>query len=160
MRSGLALLAACLAVTAAALAYMALNQAGTGSLDERTQAVAATLKCPVCHDLSVADSPAPVAQEMRAQIRTELQAGESPDQIRSRFVRAYGDWILLTPPPRGFDLSLWLAPLLVALLALAMAALALRRSIGFAGRTEPPLPAISPEDRQLLDRELARAGPE
>lgn len=155
MRPALALIAGCLALGSITLAYMAAYPVKNGSLDDETRAIASTLKCPVCHDLSVADSPAPVAAEMRAQIWNELQAGESPDQIRKKFVDAYGPSILLTPPARGVDLSLWAIPLLLALGALGLTLASIRRwtrhRIAPEGSTAP----ISDGDRDLLNRALS-----
>ncbi|HKF76531.1 MAG TPA: cytochrome c-type biogenesis protein CcmH [Candidatus Dormibacteraeota bacterium] len=153
-------LAALLLAAAAALAVAATSGSeSSGSLEQRTQAVAATLKCPVCHDLSAADSPAPVAQQMRAQIARELRAGRTPDQIRAEFVAAYGEWILLSPPRGGVDLLPWLAPALLGLAGLALVAGAIRRWIP-AEAGSPPAPELSDADRHLVEQALASAGSE
>ena len=89
--------------------------------------IAAGLRCPVCQNLSVADSPSEMAQEMRALILDQLRAGKSREEIRAYFVSKYGEWILLSPTPKGFALLVWVLPGLGLLAALAGAVTALRR---------------------------------
>jgi len=79
-------------------------------LEEQTRAIAAELRCPVCQNNSVADSPSELAQQMRALIQEQLKEGKSPAEIRAFFVSKYGDWVLLAPPARGVGLLLWLLP--------------------------------------------------
>jgi cytochrome c-type biogenesis protein CcmH len=157
--TGLALAAALLAA-AMALAFAAVSSfENSGTLEQRAHAVAATLKCPVCHDLSAADSPAPVAQQMRAQITDELRAGRTPDQIRADFVAAYGEWILLSPPQRGLGLLPWLAPGLLGIAGFALLAVTLRRWSRRHGAdpTDAAAPELDAADRLLLDKALAAA---
>jgi cytochrome c-type biogenesis protein CcmH len=86
------------------------------ALDEETQHVAALLRCPVCQGLSVADSPAETAVNMRNQVRDLVAAGFTQDQILAYFERSYGEFVRLEPPLRGVNWSLWLAPLVGLLL--------------------------------------------
>ena len=78
--------------------------------DEDVQAIASQLRCVVCQNLSVADSPSEMAHQMRALIRERLAAGDRPAEVMAYFVQRYGDWVLLSPPARGLNLLLWLAP--------------------------------------------------
>lgn len=98
-----------------------------GDLDERVRLVAAQLRCPVCQNLSVADSPSEMARQMRDLIRDQLQAGKTPEEIKAYFVSKYGDWILLSPRPRGLNLVIWVGPFAGALAGLAVAVVAVRR---------------------------------
>src|SRR5262245_29092657 len=82
--------------------------------------VAAQLRCVVCQNLSVADSPSEMAGQMRAIIRERLAAGESPAEVQRYFVERYGEWILLSPPRRGFNLLVWLLPLVAVVVGLAV----------------------------------------
>ena len=84
--------------------------AETQTIEERTRAIAAELRCPVCQNNSVADSPSELAQQMRALIQEQLKEGKSPAEIRAFFVSKYGDWVLLSPPAQGVGLVLWLLP--------------------------------------------------
>ena len=84
--------------------------------------IAAQLRCVVCQNLSVADSPSEMASQMRAIIRERLAAGESPAEVQRYFVDRYGEWILLSPPRRGFNLLVWLLPLAAVLIGLAITA--------------------------------------
>jgi cytochrome c-type biogenesis protein CcmH len=82
------------------------------ALEERTQAVAALLRCPVCQGLSVADSPSTMATNMRAQVRELVAAGYDQEQILAYFERSYGEFVRLQPPLRGVNWLVWLAPVL------------------------------------------------
>jgi cytochrome c-type biogenesis protein CcmH len=88
-------------------------------LDDGARRIAKQLRCPICESVSVADSPAELAGQMRAVIRKKLEAGESDQQILDYFVAAYGDSVLLEPPRRGLGWVVWLGPL-VALAAGAL----------------------------------------
>jgi cytochrome c-type biogenesis protein CcmH len=79
-------------------------------LDDRTREIATELRCVVCQNLSVADSPSEMAQQMRAIVRDQLQAGKSPDEIKEFFVSKYGEWVLLKPKTTGFSALLWILP--------------------------------------------------
>ena len=82
-----------------------------GTVSEETvHDVAAQLRCVVCQNLSVADSPSEIAHEMKHIIRERLAAGETPEQVQAYFVEKYGTWILLAPPRQGFNLLVWVVP--------------------------------------------------
>ncbi|MFM6849544.1 MAG: cytochrome c-type biogenesis protein CcmH [Terrabacter sp.] len=107
-----------LAVAIALLSVATVAVRGTHrpvSLAQQAQEIAAGLRCPVCQDLSAADSPAPLARQMRQQIAEGLAAGDSPSAIRDRFVAAYGDTVLLTPPRSGPGQLAYALPLLALL---------------------------------------------
>jgi cytochrome c-type biogenesis protein CcmH len=111
-------LALAVVVLGGALLIASIARHGSTTIEQQTQEIAAGLRCPVCQNLSVADSPSGLAAEMRSSIEQRLRAGETPEQIRTFFVQRYGEWVLLEPPRRGFDLVPWLAP--VAALALGL----------------------------------------
>ncbi len=83
---------------------------GASSVQEDVRQIAAELRCPVCQNLSVADSPSRMADQMRDLIRERLEAGESPEAVKSYFVERYGEWILLAPKREGFNLLVWILP--------------------------------------------------
>lgn len=74
------------------------------------QRLGKTIRCAVCQGLSIADSPAPMAQAMLDRVRDKVHGGETDQQIRDYFVQRYGEWILLSPPRHGFNWLVWLAP--------------------------------------------------
>jgi cytochrome c-type biogenesis protein CcmH/NrfF len=88
-------------------------------LEERTKAVAAQLRCPVCQGLSIQDSPSELARQMKSLVREQLAAGKTPDEIKAYYVSKYGSWILLEPPASGFSLLVYVLPA-VALLGGAL----------------------------------------
>src|SRR5206468_5995745 len=131
--------------TGATLAVVALRgPAPAASMDERVQEVAATLSCPSCLDLSVADSPSITARHLRATIAGLLRQGWSPDRIRDFFVARYGATILETPPARGIDLLASIAPALLVAFGMGLLGLTLvrwsRGPAGPAGPAAPPEP--------------------
>ena len=137
--------------------------AGADALDDRVRAIAKELRCPVCDGESVADSNATVSVQMRAIIRQKLEAGESREEILQYFVAGYGESILAAPPPRGFTLGVWVAPIVVLLAGLIVVVVVLRgwqrsgeTGATFVGTTPASTgPVLSPEDERL-ERELER----
>ncbi len=122
--------------------------------EQHVYEVASELRCVVCQNLSVADSPSEMANQMRAIVRERLASGETPAQVRQYFVERYGDWILLAPPRRGFTLLVWLAPLVAVLVGRARGALLVRRGTGRRRATPPPVDAaMSERIRRELERE-------
>jgi len=79
-------------------------------IDRQVREIASELRCPVCQGLSLQDSPSELSQEMRDVIRSRLEAGDSPEQVKEYFVGRYGEWILLEPEARGFNLAVYLLP--------------------------------------------------
>jgi cytochrome c-type biogenesis protein CcmH len=146
------------AVVVVGLAALFASSRGreTESLADRAHEIAAGLRCPVCLNLSVADSPSRLAGEMRTEITTRLRAGQSAEQIRAYFIDRYGEWILLEPPRRGLNWIPWAVPVvaLVAGVAVWMTVVRKRRSGGEPGPADiDPHPTNA--ERARIDRELA-----
>jgi cytochrome c-type biogenesis protein CcmH/NrfF len=155
-------LAAAMLVSAAAVTFVALRGTpGPRTFEDRVRAVAATLQCPACLDLSVADSPSAVAGEIRADIARRLHAGQSAAEIRRIYVERYGARILLSPPASGVTLFAWLVPALLLIAGAALAASAVvrwranGRVAGEADREGDDVRALPAPDRELLDRAMA-----
>lgn len=125
-----------LAVSLAAIAGAGAQPRGTSSaaaappdsvLDARTAAVASTLRCPVCQGESIQDSPAELAQQMRAIVKEKLRNGETPEQIQRYFVGRYGEWILLEPAMTGLNVFLYALPVALVLGGLVIVFVLVRR---------------------------------
>jgi cytochrome c-type biogenesis protein CcmH len=113
VRSAHHVLAAVATVAVLTLAGVGLWQAGQDrprTLEQRTETLAAELRCPTCQAQSAAMSRSEIAAAMRAEIREQLAAGRAPDQVRAWFAARYGPTVLLEPPRSGMGLALWLVP--------------------------------------------------
>jgi cytochrome c-type biogenesis protein CcmH len=138
-----------------AVALLALLTASVGATpvsEETVHEVAAQLRCVVCQNLSVADSPSEMAAQMRAIVRERLEAGETPEQVREYFVARYGEWILLAPRRSGFNLLVWGFPLAAVAVGFVVVALLLRRWTRPRAAVAPP--AVDPVMRERIQREL------
>jgi cytochrome c-type biogenesis protein CcmH len=122
-----AVLGGAVVVVGLAALLAAGGDARPATMDERVHEIAAGLRCPVCMNLSVADSPSRLAGEMRSEIESKLRAGERPEEIRAFFVDRYGEWILLEPVRRGLNLIPWLVPVVGLTVGVALWAGLVRR---------------------------------
>lgn len=129
------------------------------SPEDQAHLLAAELRCPVCQNLSVADSPSEMANQMRDLIREKLQQGESPDQIRGYFVSRYGEWILLAPKRQGFNWVAWLLPFGAILVGGGIIGWVVRGGAARrrAPRQEEPQP-VDPHYARRLEAELKEWG--
>lgn len=125
-------------------------------LEQEVRRIASLLRCPVCQNLSVADSPSELAQEMRELIKERLLKGESREEVIAYFVSKYGEWVLLAPPKRGFNLFIWLLPFLAVLGGLGGILILLRRWVrrGREQSLEEVQEEIDPRYWERLKQEL------
>jgi cytochrome c-type biogenesis protein CcmH len=110
------------------------------ALDKRVAGLAHELRCLVCQNQTLADSNAPLAVDLRNQIREQLQGGASEREVIDFMVARYGDFVLYRPPFKASTFALWIGPFV--LLALG-AFLLLRRLV----RRRAPEPQLSEAQR-------------
>lgn len=103
------------------------------ALEREVAVIASELRCLVCQNQSIADSNAPLAIDLRNQIREQLSEGRSEREIRTYMVERYGDFVLYRPPVKSSTLLLWLGPLLLLAIGLV---LLYRRIMRRSGREE------------------------
>ncbi|APW73007.1 MULTISPECIES: cytochrome c-type biogenesis protein [Sphingopyxis] len=90
----------------------AYQQLADPAQEAQAKALMETLRCLVCQGQSIADSDAPLAGDMRHEVRSKIAAGESPDAIRTWLIARYGNWVSYDPPFDAATALLWLGPLL------------------------------------------------
>ena len=105
---------ACLAATLVFFAFSALAQEplvfDDPEQETRYKELTGELRCVVCQNQNLADSDAPLAQDLRKEIYNMMQAGQSNEQIKTFLVDRYGDFVLYRPAMEGNTLALWLMP--------------------------------------------------
>lgn len=82
-------------------------------LARATGELTALMRCPVCQGLSVAASTTPSARAMKAKAEELLALGYDEEQVLTHFESAYGEFIRLTPRAEGFNLTVWILPVMV-----------------------------------------------
>lgn len=118
--------------------------------EEQVQAIASTMKCPVCKSQSVADSDVAASRSIRIEIARLVEEGRSANEVRSAIATAYGDDVQLIPPASGFAGLVWILPVVALVVALATLAAA------FARWRRTPQTAATDEDRALVEQALGR----
>jgi cytochrome c-type biogenesis protein CcmH len=150
-------------VALAAVAALALAFGGTALASEQhpTQGeLEAELVCPSCH-VPLDESNAPIAQQMKAFIRTHIALGWTKSRIESALAAQLGDGIYGVPRTHGFDLIAWLLPLG----GIALGAVGIGGAAWYWSRPRPSASnsllladdgALDPELERRVDEELAR----
>ena len=83
------------------------------ALEQRVMTLASELRCLVCQNQTIADSNAPLAEDLRNQVREKMRQGASDAQIVDYMVARYGDFVLYRPPLKLTTALLWFGPLLL-----------------------------------------------
>ena len=87
--------------------------AATDPLADRMHQLTQDLRCLVCQNESLADSHAPLAMDLKREIRSKMEQGQSDAQIRDFLQQRYGDFVNYKPPLTASTLLLWAGPLLL-----------------------------------------------
>ncbi len=139
-----------LLATGMAFAQTPMNEA----LEARYQMFVTELRCLVCQNQTIADSNAPLAKDLRDQVRSQLEAGRSDAEIREYVTARYGDFVLYRPPFKPSTWLLWLAPFVLLLAGIGAALTMVRRR-----RIAAPGAAVIPADTRRLKRLLDEERP-
>lgn len=96
----------------------AYNQLEDPEEEAQARELMETLRCLTCQSQSIADSDAPMAGDMRHQVRARIEAGETPDEVRQWLVERYGDYISYEPQMSASTWPLFAVPFLLLLIGL------------------------------------------
>jgi cytochrome c-type biogenesis protein CcmH len=117
------------------------------ALEKRVHDLSSELRCLVCQNQTLADSSAPLAVDLRNQVREQLKSGKSERDVIDFLVARYGDFVLYRPPLQANTVLLWLGPFLLLAAGLALLVWRLRRR-------RVPEPELSEADRARAARLL------
>jgi cytochrome c-type biogenesis protein CcmH len=126
-------------------------QAAGPEVEDRVREIASELRCVVCQNLSVADSPSDLAKEMRNVVRDQVQQGKSREEVQAYFVSRYGEYVLLAPPKRGFNLLVWGLPFLAVVAGGGVVYLVARRWVE---QKPGDRPTVDPSYAERVRRDL------
>ena len=146
------LLMLALAAAATAHAAEAPNVAADPALEARVNALSAELRCLVCQNQTIADSHADLAVDLKNQVRDQLKAGRSEQQVIDYMTQRYGDFVLYRPPFKATTLLLWLGPALLLLVG----GLLFWRSLKSSQAAAPAAP-VDAADARRAEQPLAAA---
>lgn len=143
-----------LVVTAHATAVIETYQFSDPALEERYQLLSAELRCPKCQNQNIADSNAPISQDLRKLLYEQLEAGASDEEILDYMVARYGEFVRYRPRFDGATAILWLAPVLLLLLGAVIVVVTLRGRKAGAGVAAVELDSA---EQQRLEELMKRA---
>ena len=115
--------------------------ADEAALERRVTELGNELRCLVCQNQTIADSQAPLAVDLRNQIREQLKGGKSEREIKDYMVARYGDFVLYRPPLKASTVALWVGPFVL----LVLGAWLFYRRIA---RRRAPEPQLSEAERE------------
>jgi len=119
--------------------------------EARLKQLALELRCLVCQNQTLADSNAPLAEDLRREVREMIGKNMSDQEIIDFLVQRYGDFVLYRPPWKTTTTLLWIGPFLLLGVGAVALLVALRR------RTQKPfdLP-VTDEERRLVEQLLSK----
>lgn len=95
--------------------------------EDRLKNLSRELRCLVCQNQTLSESNAPLAEDLRREIRVLFTKGMSDEDIKTYLVERYGDFVLYSPPFESKTIVLWLAPAILLVLGLLMLLFAIRK---------------------------------
>lgn len=148
------LVAALMLVSCQAMALIEIYDFSDPELEGRYHTLSEELRCPKCQNQNIADSDAPIAQDLRKLLHQQLEQGASDEEILDYMVARYGEFVRYRPPFDGVAVILWLAPVLLLLAGICVLMVVLRSR---SGKTGIGADTLSTEERARLQSLLDKA---
>jgi len=123
----------------------------TPEQEQRIRRLEEKLRCLVCQNQTLADSNAELAEDLRRQVRDQVDQGRSDEQIVDYLVQRYGDFVLYDPPFKASTALLWAGPFVLLAGAAGALAFVVRRRREAAAQA-----ALTAEEKQLADEILGK----
>ncbi len=141
--------------TMALLTALSLAQTpAPGDLEREARHIETMVIAPCCFSQQVSVHQSPAAEEVRRDIRARLAAGQTEEEILDAYVARYGKRILAVPPPSGFDLTLYVAPVIALLASVALVLVVVRRFTAHPPPPEPLAAGAAPRAGTALETRL------
>ncbi|MEO8061971.1 MAG: cytochrome c-type biogenesis protein [Pseudomonadota bacterium] len=118
----------------------------TEAQQQRYDELTHEFRCMQCQNNSIADSPVDLAAELRRDVKEQILAGRSDDEIRATMVRRYGNVILFRPPMSGSTAWIWIAPLVVLFGGVVVAIVVVRRRSAMVANDNSTVDTDEPEE--------------
>lgn len=129
-----------------AFAVVELEPLSTEILQKRYNVLIEELRCPKCQNQNLAGSDSAIAQDLRREVRIMLEAGRTDREIKDFLVARYGDFVLYRPPMSGITLWVWILPVLLLGLGIAVGVFAVRMA------------TTNVDDEDVIDEDRLGAG--
>lgn len=85
-------------------------------IEARLKAMSSELRCLVCQNTTLADSTAPLAEDLRKEIRVLMREGKTDQEVVDYLVARYGDFVLYRPPVNNETALLWFGPFILLII--------------------------------------------
>ncbi|MCH6585179.1 MAG: cytochrome c-type biogenesis protein CcmH [Proteobacteria bacterium] len=121
------LLLTILVVSPLGWAKEAVPVAENPEIERRMIALSEELRCLVCQNESLASSRSDFAKDLRREIREQLIANKSNQEITDFLVARYGDFVLYRPPMKPTTMLLWFGPFIFLLIGTGALIIYLRK---------------------------------
>ena len=119
-------------------------------IEQRLAKLSHELRCLQCQNQTLADSPAGLATDLRNEIRAQMKAGKSDEEILAFLTQRYGDFILYKPRVTFTTYLLWFGPFVLLLGGLYVLFLYIKRR-----REMIPEQPLSADERRRAEELLA-----
>jgi cytochrome c-type biogenesis protein CcmH len=137
-----------LMVSSPASAQEAKPLADNPQAEARLKQLATELRCLVCQNQTLADSNAPLAEDLRREVREMIGKNMTDQEIVEFLVARYGDFVRYRPPMKATTMLLWIGPFLLLAAGATVLVIALRR------RAQKPLDEVLSADEQERVQQL------
>ncbi|MGE0468885.1 MAG: cytochrome c-type biogenesis protein CcmH [Nitrospira sp.] len=123
------------------------------AVEARLKHLAIELRCLVCQNQTLADSNAPLAEDLRREVREMIVKNMSDKEIIDFLVERYGDFVLYRPPLKATTTLLWVGPFVLLLAGATVLVITLRRR----ARKVVDVP-VTDEEHRRVEQLLAQGG--
>lgn len=119
---------------------------------ERFHQLLNELRCPKCQNQNIADSDAPIAEDMRNEVYRMVQEGADEQTVVDAMIERFGEFVHYKPAFDARTALLWLMPLIVVVVGVTIVVFIVRRS----GRGDDGTPELSEDQRRKAEEMLRR----